>query len=148
MQTAENLVELIRKKHGVLSQLREIGRRQAEVVTCGEITAVLKLLASKQELISTLQELERELAPHYAQDPNRRAWPSPQERAACAEQAAACNSLLEEIVRLEKLGAEKMTSRRNHVAEQLQQVHAATQVRSAYEAQRHRHELPSATLQR
>ena len=55
---------------------------------------------------SCLQELERELKPYYAGDPDQRVWRSPDERARCAKQASECNTLLEEIVRLEKLGAE------------------------------------------
>jgi hypothetical protein len=46
--------------------------------------------------------------------------------------------MLEEIVALEKRGVELMTVRRNEVAQQLQQAHAATQVRSAYEVNRRR----------
>jgi hypothetical protein len=83
-----------------------------------------------------LQDLETALRPHYAEDPDQRQWQSTQHRAACAQQASECNSLLEEILSLEKVGAEKLTARRNEVAEQLQQVHATAQVRSAYEAQR------------
>ena len=136
MQTTEQLAELIRRKHQVLVQLLDVGRRQADLVSGGDIAALIALLAAKQQLIGTLQALERELTPYYAEDPDRRIWQSPQERAECARKAADCNALLEEIVRLEKMGAEKMTVRRNDVAEQLQQVHAATQVRSAYEANR------------
>jgi hypothetical protein len=43
--------------------------------------------------------------------------------------------LLEEIVALEKMGAEKMNVRKSEVAEQLQQAHAAAHVRNAYQAQ-------------
>jgi flagellar biosynthesis/type III secretory pathway chaperone len=136
MQSTERLVDLIHKKHHVLVQLREVGQRQTDLVSSGDIASLLKLLAAKQQLISALHGLERELTPYYAEDPERRQWHSPQDRAQCAQQAAECNALLEDIVRLEKLGAEKMIVRRNEVAEQLQQVHAATQVRSAYEAQR------------
>jgi hypothetical protein len=139
MQATESLIELIRGKHQVLLQLREIGRRQATLVVGGDVDAVLKLLAIKQNLIASLQEIEYQLAPHYQENPDCRDWPSPQARQACARQAAECNSLLAEIVQLEKQGAEKMTARRNEVAEQLQQVHAATQVRGAYEAHRRSH---------
>jgi hypothetical protein len=139
MQATESLIELIHGKHQVLLQLREIGRRQANLVIGGDVDAVLKLLAIKQNLIASLQEIEQQLAPHYREDPDRRHWPSSQARQACARQAAECNSLLAEIVQLEKQGAEKMTARRNDVAEQLQQVHAATQVRGAYEANRRSH---------
>jgi hypothetical protein len=136
MQPTAKLVELIQRKHHVLVQLRDFGRRQAALVASGDIAALLGLLGTKQQLITGLQLLEQELAPYYAEDPDRRLWQSEQARTACAKQAAECNKLLEEIVELEKQGAEKMTVRRNEVAEQLQQVHVATHVRSAYEANR------------
>jgi hypothetical protein len=138
MLPTDKLAELIQRKHHVLVQLRDFGRRQADLVTSGDIPALLALLGTKQQLIAGLQNLEQQLAPYYAEEPDSRVWQSPQARATCAQQAAECNVLLEEIVGLEKLGAEKMTVRRNEVAEQLQQVHAATNVRSAYEANRHR----------
>jgi hypothetical protein len=134
--TTERLAELIGNKRQVLAQLRDVGQRQTDLINHGDTASLLKLLAAKQHLISTLQSVERELNPYYAEDPDRRTWKSPQDRAACASQAAECNSLLEEIVRLEKHGAEMMTVRRNEVAEQLQQAHAAAHVRSAYQAQR------------
>lgn len=136
MLTTERLTELISTKRAILAQLRDIGQRQTDLAGSGDIGSLLSLLAAKQSLISTLQDLETALRPHYAEDPERRLWRSAQERAACAQQAAECNALLEDILRLEKLGAEKMTARRNEVAAQLQQVHAASQVHSAYEAQR------------
>ncbi len=135
MQSTEQLAALIAQKHEVLVQLRAVGVRQTDLVGSGEIAALLKLLSAKQHLITRLQELERELKHYYAGDPDKRVWRSPDERARCAKQATECNTLLEEVVRLEKLGAEKMNERKNEVAQQLQQVHAATHVRSAYQAQ-------------
>ena len=38
MQPTEKLIELIRKKHDVLVQLRDMGLRQAELVKSGDIT--------------------------------------------------------------------------------------------------------------
>lgn len=136
MNSTVQLAELVRRKHQVLMQLREIGRRQIDLANSGDIASLLNLLATKQQLIAGLQTLEHELTPYYAEDPNGRVWNSPQDRADCAQRVIECNALLEEIVRLEKLGAEKITDRRNEVAEQLQQVHSATQVRGAYEAHR------------
>ena len=134
--TTDRLAELIDQKRHVLAQLRDVAERQTDLISHGDTGSLLKLLAAKQQWISTLQRLERELTPFYADDPEQRAWRSPQDRARCAEQAAECNALLEEIVQLEKQGAEMMTTRRNEVAQQLQQAHAAAQVRSAYQAQR------------
>lgn len=136
MRGTTRLVELISGKHQVLLRLRELGRRQVELVASGDTTSLLKLLAVKQQLIGGLQDLERELRPYYDEHPERRVWQSPEQRAQCSQQATECNELLREIVSMEKSSAEQMTTRRNEVAEQLQNVHAATQVRSAYEAQR------------
>ena len=136
MLTTERLSELISAKRTILVQLRDIGQRQTDLVTSGDIGSLLNLLGVKQSLIAALQELESALRPHYAEDPEKRRWGSAQERAACAQQASECNALLEDILRLEKLGTEKITERRNEVAEQLQQVHAASQIRNAYESQR------------
>jgi hypothetical protein len=134
--STERLADLIRGKHQVLVQLRDVGQRQSGFIASGDNTSLLTLLAAKQHLISALQSLERELAPYLSEDPQARSWRTPQDRARCAGQAAECNSLLEEIVQLEKVGAEQMTARRNEMADQLQRFHAATHVRSAYEAQR------------
>jgi hypothetical protein len=139
IQSTQQLAALIGQKHEVLVQLRAVGVRQSDLVASGEVAALLKLLAAKQHLITRLQELEGELKPYYAGDPDKRVWRTPDERARCAKQADECNALLEEVVRFEKLGAEKMNERKNEVAQQLQQVHAATHVRNAYQAQQRGH---------
>lgn len=136
MRPTARLVELISGKRQVLVQLRELGRRQVDLVASGDTTSLLKLLAVKQQLIGGLQNLERELTPYYDENPDERTWSSPGDRAQCAQQASECNELLREVVSMEKSSAERMANRRNEVAEQLQHVHASAQVRSAYEAQR------------
>jgi hypothetical protein len=136
MYSTEQLAALIDRKRRVLLQLREVGRRQLEYVASYDTASLLTQLAAKQGLISALQSVECELAPYYGEDAEKRVWPSPELRRRCAGQAADCNSLLEEIVRLEKLGVDQLTVHRNHLAEQLQQIHAAAEVRSAYQAQR------------
>jgi hypothetical protein len=136
MRSTLRLVELIAGKHQVLLRLRELGRRQAELVASGDTTSLLKLLAVKQQVISGLQSLERDLVPFYQENPDARTWQSAEQRALCAQQSTECNELLREILNMERVSAERMTVRRNEVAEQLQHVHAAKQVRNAYEAQR------------
>jgi hypothetical protein len=130
------LAELIRRKHELLTELAAVGHRQWEIVERGDTTALLELLAAKQSMISLLQQLERDLAPFQAEDPDSRVWTSADDRAACAWQAADCNRLLAEVVELERASAERMALRRNEVASQLRQVYTAGQARSAYEAQR------------
>ena len=136
MQSTKHLAELVRHKHDVLVQLRELGRRQTDLVASGDVSSLLTLLAAKQKLINALQAIERELTPYYGEDPEHRVWPSAQVRLDCAERISECNAILEEIVQLEKLSAENMTARRNEVAEQLLRVHSSAQVRGDYEAQR------------
>lgn len=130
------LADLIRRKHAVLAQLCEVGRRQKDVVERGETTALLELLAAKQTMITLLQQVERELAPFQAEHPDARVWESAEARAHCAAQAVECNQLLAAVVELERHCAEQMTARRNDVAAQLKHVVSAGQARSAYEANR------------
>jgi flagellar biosynthesis/type III secretory pathway chaperone len=130
------LADLIRRKHAVLMQLCEVGRRQKDVVERGETTALLELLAAKQTMITLLQQVERDLAPFQSEHPDARVWESAEARVRCAAQAAECNQLLAAVVELERHCAEQMTVRRNDVAAQLKQVVTAGQARSAYEANR------------
>lgn len=136
MLATEQLSELIHRKHEVLAQLRDLGQRQQEVVQQGETSTLLKLLATKQTMIVALQNVEQELAPFHAEDPEQRVWPSREARSQCARQAAECNRLLQEIVELERYCGERMTLRRNEVAAQLRHVNTAGQARDAYEANR------------
>ena len=136
MLPTKQLSDLIRRKHAVLTQLSDVGQRQKILVDRGDTVTLLKLLAAKQTMIAALQQVERELAPFHAENPESRIWSSPAERAQCAEQADVCNRLLSEIVELERHCGERMTTRRNEVAAQLQQVNVAGQARDAYEANR------------
>jgi flagellar biosynthesis/type III secretory pathway chaperone len=136
MQITERLTELIERKHEVLTQLREVGKRQLAFVTGRDTASLIKLLAAKQSLISGLQAIERELAPFSAEHPELRIWNSVDARAQCASRAAECNTMLREIVDLDRQGVDQMTLHRNEIAEQLQEVHTAVDVRNAYRAQR------------
>jgi flagellar biosynthesis/type III secretory pathway chaperone len=138
MLSTKTLAELVRRKHDVLVQLCEIGRRQQRIIDDGETATLLQLLAAKQSMISSLQQVEREMAPYQIEDPDARVWPTPEERARCAQQATECNQLLEQIVALEKHSADRMTTRRNEVAAQLRNVYVAGQARDAYAANRGR----------
>jgi hypothetical protein len=136
MHSTEELAGLIDRKHRILVQLRELGRRQMELVSGRDTASLIKLLAVKQSLIAGLQTLESALSPFATEDPERREWKSSEVRSRCAGQAAECNAMLREIVSLEKQGVEQLTVHRNEIAVQLEQVHAADDVRSAYQANR------------
>jgi hypothetical protein len=136
MLSTNKLAELVSRKRDVLLQLANVGQHQRRIVDEGDTTTLLQLLAAKQKLIVALQELEREMSPYQAEDPDARVWLSATDRARCAEQAAECNQLLEQVVALEKHSADRMIARRNEAAAQLRHVYTAGQARDAYVANR------------
>jgi hypothetical protein len=128
----DRLAELIGKKHACLLQLRDFGRRQDELVDGEDVALLLKLLASKQHLISNLQNIEQDLAPFREQDPERRPWRCAEDRSRCAHVAAECQQLLGEIVQQEKASEDRLKKRRDEVKARLTIAQAAAQVRGAY----------------
>jgi hypothetical protein len=134
--TTTRLAELIAKRRRCLEQLLELGKRQADLIAVGNMADLMRLLATKQQLIAAVQTLEKELAPYHEDDPDRRSWASAQERARCAADAEHCRRLIKEVMTLEQAGERQMTMRRDDAATQLRTVHAAGRVRTAYESQR------------
>jgi hypothetical protein len=128
------LVQLIRAKHARLLQLRDLGRRQLELIDAGNLTELLDLLSAKQRPLLELQRIERALDPYRGQDPAQRRWPSPEERASCARFIEQCDALLREVLDQEKRSEAAMGERRAATASQLQGMHVAGQARGAYTA--------------
>lgn len=126
------LSELIQRKQECLSQLKVMGRRQAEVVESGSMTDLLDVLAAKQRLLSRLEQTERELDPFRGQDPEQRRWRTPQLRQACADKLAQCATLLREIITQEKESERDLIRRRDQAAVRLQGAHRADEARCAY----------------
>jgi hypothetical protein len=115
--------------------MHKLGMKQAELVASGEVGALLRLLSVKNQLIAALQTIEQQLAPFHAQDPEARIWSSPTARQRCALLIAECQSLLEQIMEMERDSEQKMTERRDQVAHQLQAAQSAGAARRAYQAQ-------------
>ncbi len=124
---------LIAQKEKCLVHLRDLVKRQLALIADGEITQLLKVLSAKQQLIGKLRALEKSLAPFQQQDPESRRWRSPEERAACAEQATACKALLAEIVEAEKASETRLATRRDEIARRLHATHTAARARGAYQ---------------
>lgn len=127
------LAELVARRRRCLTQLRDAGLRQAELIASGEMADLLRLCAAKQQLIVALQALETQLAPFHAEDPEQRQWSSADARAACAADAEACRRLIQEVMAMEQDGERQMTQRRDEVAGRLQSAGAAGRVRQAYQ---------------
>jgi hypothetical protein len=134
----EALARLIEQKHGVLSQLRALSERQRKVVEQDELSALLGLLAAKQQLLNALQVVEDELAPFRGQDPERRRWRSAAERQRVRGLAEQCESLLGEILQLETQSERQLARRRDAAAEGLQGTHRAAEACQAYSTLRAR----------
>ncbi len=126
------LIQLVKARHSCLVQLRDLGRRQMELIDKGNVTGLLDLLAIKQKPLSDVQRLEKALDPYRTQNPEQRQWPSAGERAACARLVEECNKMLKEIVMQEKRCEETMTRKRDATALELQQLRAAGQAHGAY----------------
>jgi hypothetical protein len=128
----ELLAQAISEKHACLVSLRELGRRQAQWIVDGDMERLLRLLAVKQQMIEQLQEIEKSLHPLRQQDPETRQWASERARQQCADQSAACQALLVEIVSQEKCCAEQLARRRDEVARRLEAASTSARTRGAY----------------
>lgn len=133
--STEKLADLISKRLRCLKQLRDLGRKQAEMIAASDMGSLLRLISVKNQLIAALQAIERELAPYHAEDPDQRVWSSAAARTSAADEAELCRQLLEEVMQLERQNEETMIQRRDQLATQLHTAQAANAVRGAYQAQ-------------
>jgi len=115
-------------------QMRDLGQKQSELISTGEMASLLRLLSAKNQVIVAIQAIEKELDPFHAQDPEQRQWHSPQARAHCAQLAEECRLLLAEVMQMERDNEQRMTVRRDEVADQLQAAQASSAARGAYQA--------------
>jgi len=128
----ELLSDLVRRKRSCLAQLRDMGERQLELVRYGNITQLLELLGVKQQVLVSLQQVERQMDRFRGEDPQNRRWDSPQKRQECAASLAECERLLAQIVVQEKQSEQELVRRRDEAAARLAGVHSAGQARNAY----------------
>jgi len=128
----EPLARLVRQKRRLLEQMAQLTRRQGGLIAEGDVATLVQLLAGKQQLIAGLQVVEQGLDAFRDQDPDRRAWPTPADRAACRADAEACNELLASVVATEQEHERLMTERRDAIGAQLRQAQSAHTAASAY----------------
>ena len=131
----DQLAELMAQRHQCLSQMHKLGLKQTELVSSGEIGALLRLLSVKNQLIVALQTIERQLAPFHGEDPQARSWSDPSVRERCARQADECQKLLDDIMQMERQNEQIMLQRRDQLASQLQTAQSGLTARRAYQSQ-------------
>jgi hypothetical protein len=126
------LFELIRSKRTCLEQLRVMGRRQMELIESDQMSSLLDLLNHKQQVLTKLQQIERELGPFRNQAPESRHWRSEDLRCRCAEELSVCEALLAEIIEREKASERVLVLHRDEAAHRLQGMHRAGRARASY----------------
>ena len=126
------LAKLVDLRHDVLVQLRQLARQQAVVIHEADMTRLLSLLGIKQRLLNELQNFERQLEPFRSQDPDQRIWRTPADRQRCREVAERSESLLGEIVLVERECETNLIQRRDHAAVLLQGAHSAARATRGY----------------
>ena len=126
------LAEFIGKKLAVLEQLRDLSRRQTDLISDGDIQRLLSVLSAKQTLLNELQKIQKRLEPFRKQDPETRRWRSPADRERCRQLAERSETLLGEIMLVEKQSESEMVRRRDDAATRLRNVNTSAEATRAY----------------
>lgn len=126
------LTSLIGKKHDLLESIRQLSRRQSDLICRGEMVSLMNVLSAKQTLIVELTNIERQIDPFREQDPDSRAWRSPADRLHCRQLAERCAALLQDIMLVEKQSEAELRTRRDDVAHKLDNIQHAAHARAAY----------------
>jgi flagellar biosynthesis/type III secretory pathway chaperone len=126
------LVELIGKKLAIVEQLRDLSRRQSDLIADGDIQRLLSVLSAKQTLLSELQKVQQRLEPFRKQDPESRRWRSQPDRQRCRTLVERCEALLGEIMLIEKQSESEMAQRRDAALSRLQESHSSAEATRAY----------------
>lgn len=130
----ERLAGLIDRKQRILVQLRDLSRRQLEMIGIADMNKLLSVLANKQSLLDELHVVQRDLDPYRGQDPDSRRWQSSDKRERCRGAVQRCEALLGEIMLMEKQSEATLVQRRDETAIRLDHTHTAQQASRAYTA--------------
>ncbi|MEQ8208562.1 MAG: hypothetical protein RH917_01920 [Lacipirellulaceae bacterium] len=136
--SSQTLADLVSKRLTCLQQLHAIGLKQSQLIVADQMSELLRLISTKQKLITAIQAIEQALQPFHGQDPEARVWASPAARQHCAAEAESCRKLLAEVMTLEQSNERLMTARRDETATKLNSTASANKVRGAYQAQQTR----------
>lgn len=126
------LAELIVERHRCLSALYALSQSQSAAIGRGDMSELLRILEVKQRSLAAWQYVERQLDPYRDQDPGQRQWRDARLQQRCARLLAECEQLLPQMILLEQTCDAELRARRDVLAEQMQHVHSAQAVRSAY----------------
>ncbi len=128
----DRLAALVQAKLKILEMLARLAQRQLDLAEQGESAELLKLLAAKQTVLGQLNQVERQLDPFRAQDPDVRVWRSAADRQRCQCDAARCDELLTQTMHVERQGEAALLHRRDQAASALASASAAGEAQAAY----------------
>lgn len=128
----DRLAKLVEAKLSCLTQLRDLSSKQLDLIRRSEMSVLMNVLAAKQRTLTTLQRLEAAIDPYRDENPEERPWRTPELRSRCSENNTRCDTLLQEIVKIEKESEATLVSRQAEVSHALQGMHAASEARGAY----------------
>ena len=130
----DRLTDLVGKRLKCISRLRDLSRRQQQLIRGGDMSKLLGVLTAKKKLFDALGQVDQQLDPFRAQDPEARPWRCVEDRQRCARAVRCCDQLLGEIRHLERQSEKLLIARRDELATTLQGAHTAEAARGAYAA--------------
>ena len=126
------LYDLILEQRKILLELKHFAETQLQIVQENELGKLVSLLATKQQAIQRLQDVDRRLNPFRDQDPDSRQWSSTEQRDECRRMAKECPRLLADVMKLEQASEEILTQQREQVTQQVDQSIARSQAAASY----------------
>ena len=132
MTATQLLYDLILEQRKILLELKHFAETQLQIVQENELGKLVSLLATKQQAIQRLQDVDRRLNPFRDQDPDSRQWSSTEQRDECRRMAKECPRLLADVMKLEQASEEILTQQREQVTQQVDQSVARSQAAASY----------------
>jgi hypothetical protein len=130
--STERLARLVHQKAVLVNELHKLVSKQQAMIRNQDVD-LIPLLAVKQRVLETLNEVDRAMDPFRQQDPDRRSWISTESRNACRDEADQCESLFRQVLLIENDCTAVLQQQQQRTKEQLQGAVAAGQVSRAYQ---------------
>jgi|688.fasta_scaffold00697_39 flagellar biosynthesis/type III secretory pathway chaperone len=135
-EDTERLLHCIESKMDLVQQLFELTCQQMECLEGTDIAELLAILNHKQCVFDQLEELRRELEPLMSVDPDQRVWSSEARRGECRRLVDKCGERMAKILTMEEESIDRLSERRQLVAEQLGSMAISSSIDAAYSSQR------------
>jgi len=126
------LAALVSKKALLVQELHKLVNKQQQMIYDQEVD-LIPLLAVKQRVLETLQEVDRAMDPFRSQDPDNRQWPSVATRQLCREEADQCEAIFRQILLIENDCTQVLQQQQEKTRQQLQGSVVAGQASRAYQ---------------